>query len=245
MIRHRLALLAAFLPWLLALAFVRPYADDFCTIAATREVGSASAFMVYHWYAWSGRYVSMFTSSLSLQIGAWFTPVVIVGLFVAWWIALRRLAGELLATLILLVMLISAPDPFQSYYWLTGALTYLAPLVLATWCIVLADRPALSALIAFASAGFSDVAGLIQLVTFGALTVTWNRRMMLPALVTVIGLALVVSAPGNAVRRSYFPTPQLGASLAASAFALDDLFCSVWAAALLVPIAFQEGRERP
>jgi hypothetical protein len=238
----RWLLTLAFTPWLVALLYSRPYADDFCTIAAAQ--GNPLAFMVAQYGNWSGRYTSMFTSALALQVGPWFTPILIASLFAAWWLALRRLASGTLATPILLVMLISAPDPFQSYYWLTGALTYLAPLVLATWCIVLVDKPALSSLTAFASAGFSDVAGLIQLVTFAALTVTWNRRMMLPALVTVIGVSLVALAPGNAMRRTYFPPPQLGASIAASVFGLDDISRSVWAALLLAPIAFQIGRDR-
>lgn len=232
----------AFLPWLLALGFTRPYADDFCTIAASR--GGAWSFMLYQYNNWSGRYSSMLTSSLALQIGPWFTPILIAALFVAWWLALRKLASGPLATLILLVVLISAPEPFESFYWLTGALTYLAPLVLATWCVVLVERPALIVPLAFIAAGFSDVAGLLQLITFAGLAVAWNRRMMLPALTTVIGVALVALAPGNAARRAYFPPPQFGASIAASVFGLDDIFRSVWPVLFLAPVTFLMGRER-
>lgn len=236
-----ICLALALLPALAISPSLRLYADDFCTIAV--QAGPLD-FMTGQFYQWSGRYTSMLSSRLALQTGI--APAVSALLFAAWWIALHRLTkSPALSTLVILVMLAIAPDPFQSYFWLTGQLTYLAPLVLATWIAVTVDKPILCSLLAFLSAGFSDAGALLALTVFGLLALAYRRRFIYPALATGIGLVLVTLAPGNAVRRAYFPTPDLSRSLFAATFAIDDGIRQSWPVVLLLPFAPMLSIRRP
>jgi hypothetical protein len=133
-------------------------------------------------------------------------------------------------TLIFAVLLIS-PRLVQSLYWWGGMSAYTIPLMLATFCtavfLVVSRREwdrktsiawsALSFIIAFGLGGISESFTPI-LIVFLALLASWGgltKRFTLqqPPLWflgtglagSILALIVVVAAPGNAIRATYFP----------------------------------------
>lgn len=132
------------------------------------------------------------------------------------------------------------PNLIQSFYWQTGSLTYFAPLVmftLAAGCVLHASHSKqprglaiLAGLLAFAAAGFSESFSLIQvgllIYAVGLCALVYpNRQRLIATLAaaagSIIGLIVVIVAPGNTVRFTNFPDHQpplttLSASIQAS-----------------------------
>lgn len=139
----------------------------------------------------------------------------------------------LLGMLMMYGIVAGAPNIYQALYWTSGSVTYLLPLIIVTayigflmWTVRrslsgTSFRLALafSLLITFAAAGFSPViAALLGSFHVIGIGVCWFfggtqlKRTVLPLLIAgligaSIGLVLMVSAPGNAVRQSRFPAP--------------------------------------
>ncbi len=130
------------------------------------------------------------------------------------------------AGLILLVLLSTLPSVFQSIYWRDGQVNYAFPLIGLTFLGGLLLRawwgPTRPSVIygglafgaAFVCGGFAEAfdatqAGVLLVALFCAawLSGKETRRRLLPVLVaalvgSLLAMAIVVSAPGNAVRRS-------------------------------------------
>jgi hypothetical protein len=216
-------------------AFSRFAVDDFCVTGMVSRLGFWNA--QAHWYLkWIGRWMATLNESvfgwLSASSGK-STAVVLIGVALNWTaiaylcrvIFLRRgveRAGTRAwnwAGLALGLLFLATPNPSQSWYWLSGTITYAWPLagIFAAVAYVLDPRPvSLLRRIGFffvgAAVGGSNeaVAGvLILLLVLGWL---WTRfreknptranRLLWPLLGTLLSFAVVVAAPGNAIRRS-------------------------------------------
>ena len=188
----------------------------------------------------------------------------------------------LFAALVIFATIETAPNVAQSLYWQTGALTYITPLVLLSFYAGLFGhglrraeskgvRPSVlslcgSAAVTFVAGGFSDAYVVLQtsglLIAFAACEryahaglKSAMRALLLAGLVgSLLALAVVVLAPGNAIRQSYFPHPPgmfriLGlSSLYSLAFAARAVFKHplVFALLLLLPFltAFKDSARR-
>jgi hypothetical protein len=140
------------------------------------------------------------------------------------------ISAVLIAAPTLTATLASTPNLFQSVYWQVGGQTYLAALIGATllsgWILRSIRRKAahtptaLFSLIAgIVAAGFSESNAFLNLSAFALALIgvvlfihSQQRRMAITILAagligTLIGLALVASAPGNQVRQSLISTP--------------------------------------
>jgi hypothetical protein len=129
-------------------AFARYTADDFCWAGVLRTEGFARAQML--WYTgYSPRYAFTFLVNLVELAGPAIVPALpgaatVVAVATTTWTlrqldrrpgARPRLTAVVLAEILVLGTLATAPDLPQSLYWQTGMLTYLLPLVLATLLI--------------------------------------------------------------------------------------------------------------
>src|SRR5258706_4060886 len=144
----------------------------------------------------------------------------------------RRLDGvaRLLAVeVILFATLTITPALWFDLYKVTGSVTYITPLALGTAALGLALRAMSSGPLTRGSAlllgllsafavGYSDTYARVQpilIAGFGvcALFLSGRRRVaaircgLVAALASAAGLLLLVHAPGNAVRRSLYPSP--------------------------------------
>ena len=218
-------------------------ADDFATAATLHEMGFWKAQL--HWYTqWSGRYAFTFLVSLVQSTGRanWLPPVILLvwGSAASWAIAelltytkiAQRWWIAIASGLILVLGAILSTDRLsQSFYWLTGSLTYIAPLIF--WLLIVAviaramhasaKRFPASYLIAagvlsFVAGGFSEAATAAQItmlilaVIFVQFKTRGTFRLKLQSLLTcsliasLVSLIVVAQAPGNAVRASLFPS---------------------------------------
>jgi hypothetical protein len=132
--------------------YARYVADDYCWAGVLRTQGFLQAQV--HWYTiYSPRYAFTFLVNLVELAGPAIVPwlpgvAIVVWVAVLAW-ALRQLGlelarGLLLAEVIVLATLHTAPDVAQSLYWQTGMLTYSLPLILATLLAGIVARAARS-----------------------------------------------------------------------------------------------------
>lgn len=215
--------------------FVRYVADDYDRAASLHRLGWWGA-QVQEFRGWSGRFTSEAATLTAMLPGPWVARVLPGCLLAAWVIALmwtlRRVAevaavdlrwwqALLVAEGVVLATISAAPDLFESIYWLTGSLTYCAPLILGTVLVGLVARAsgrprwrlvAVGALTAFIAGGCSDtyVCGQTAALALGLAMVWRHRASLRPMLASSLGgslvaLALVALAPGNAAREAYMP----------------------------------------
>jgi hypothetical protein len=148
-------------------AFSRYTADDFCWAGVLRTDGFFEA--QKFWYTeYSPRYAFTFLVNLTELAGPAIVPVLPVSAIVCWlailtW-TLKQFRAESLRALVVaevvaLSTLQTAPDLPQSLYWQTGMLTYLLPLMLATFVIGWIRRGSAAWWAIMLSAGITFVAG--------------------------------------------------------------------------------------
>lgn len=224
----------------------RYISDDYC-VAAQTESGIWETY-AYFQQSWSGRYSYFLLTAAIMTLGAGVYALVPPLLLILWWLALIWLAHEafyrvrkrrnlrlsaLVATLILYATVDGAPSVGQSLYWVTGAITYVLPLVGLTiygaLCLRLLHKPLpvglllssaiVSGIGLFVLAGFSETNTVLQLACLSLAMITalirakgnirrqWLVWLSIGLLMTVIGLLIVATAPGNEIRRAQFPPP--------------------------------------
>jgi hypothetical protein len=257
------SLTIAFLGALLAFAYVgrftRYMADDYCIAVELQHDGFMKAQTI--WYTtWTGKFSLMFALSVAELIGPAIVPFLPLLALIVWlagtiWsvnqIALmakwpRPLTTSfLLSGFVIFATLNSAHNLVQSFYWQTGMLGYMPPLIFLTISIGLLsyvirrrlqDRPALllvmvSAVMTVFAGGLSEVYAVLQtgalllaLIAFWIFPSPSLKRAALFPLVanltgSLIGLLVVALAPGNYVRQSSFlPPPHLIALIRLSLF---------------------------
>jgi hypothetical protein len=198
-------------------AFSRYTADDFCWAGILRTEGFLKAQV--HWYTeYSPRFAFTLLVNLTELVGPAIVPALPATTIVVWLAALTwtfaqfKVSGNLrcfvLAEVAAIAILVTAPDLPQSLYWQTGLLTYLLPIVLATFLIGWIRRGVqawwafgISAAITFAAGGLSETYLIPQNV---ALTLALaaglayrTRRAHLAAALAggVLALVAIVAAP--------------------------------------------------
>jgi len=227
---------------LLAHAYIgfssRFLSDDYCTAESVQTHGFLGA-QKYWFTTWTGRFSFTLAISAIHLLGSKivpFIPGIIIGvwLLTLTWTHLQVsrsfsqgqpiVACFFLAELILVSTLATSPAIYQSLYWATGAVTYVAPLVLLTIYIGLVSRIArasnggrfwhllLCSSITFVAAGFSETYAALQggglCLAILLLVVTGSdllRKRTLPLLIvglggTILACIISVSAPGNEAR---------------------------------------------
>jgi hypothetical protein len=152
-------------------AFSRYTADDFCWAGTLRVEGFLNA-QVFYYTVYSPRYAFTFVVTLVELAGPAIVPAlpaaaILVWLAVLTWtfgqFGVAKVRGLLLAEVAAFATLQTAPDLSQSLYWQTGMLTYLLPLVLATFLVGWIRRArsawwavGLSGVVTFVAGGLSE-----------------------------------------------------------------------------------------
>jgi hypothetical protein len=130
-------------------SFIRHIGDDWCTAAVINKDGLLQA--QWKWYVgWTGRFSFTLASGIAHLSGpraAPFIPALMLALWLvaACWAAYQvavtarwprpLLSSPLAAEFVVFVTLNTAHNVVQSFYWQTGALTYVAPLILLTFYV--------------------------------------------------------------------------------------------------------------
>jgi hypothetical protein len=233
--------------------YSRYAADDFCWAGVLRTDGFFKAQEL--WYTgYSPRYAFTFLVNLTELAGPAIVPALPVTAIVCWLAALtwtfaqfriESLRAFVVAEVVVLATLQTAPDLPQSLYWQTGMLTYLLPLILATFLIGWTWRGLaawwailLSAAVTFVAGGLSETylipqnvaVTLALMVSFG-----WDRiergawlplrprtlHLGAALLGGVLALLMIVVAPSTASRVGGTPADlwlALSASIATGYF---------------------------
>jgi len=212
--------------------FSRYLADDFSFAAGYRDRGFWQ-FQREVYDTVGGRYTATFLEMVVSAAGrdyAWLFPAAgLVALAVVVALSTRALlhttgirvdsvSTMLLALVVLAGLLDTAPNQYQSLFWVAGFLIYGLPVVLAgAVCLLLlrsarsdpgwrGTTVALAALLAFIGAGCSETAAVCQVAGFGAMTIFVRRGTRLLAATalaaSLIGLMIVAASDGNALRRA-------------------------------------------
>ena len=129
--------------------FTRLISDDYCTAAVVRAYGFLGA--QKHWFeTWTGRFSFTLAISAVHLVGVKLVsvlPVIALGLWlgVMTWALLQiarmgfwsrsTMTCLMLGELIIVSTLSATPAVYQSLYWSTGMLTYVAPLIILTFYI--------------------------------------------------------------------------------------------------------------
>ena len=207
--------------------YVRYEADDFCTAGTVRLRGFLGA--QHFWYAnWSGRWAFTLIVTALQTLGPTITRIAPAVLIVLWCAIAVRSFRSAAAIAIVYATIAGAPEYYQSTLWLTGLVTYALPVTLLTvWCGVWLRRDddrvhIIDIFLPLLVAGLSETSAICAAIFFalGALFTQRRRPFLIALLATVVSLAVVAVAPGNAVRvRGSLPheAPLLAAAKAAYA----------------------------
>ena len=205
--------------------FSRYTADDFCWAGTLRIEGFVHS-QVQYYTVYSPRYAFTFLVLVVESIGPAIVPALPAAAIVTWLTTLTWTFRQLgLSTAHALVVgevaafatLQTAPDLPQSLYWQTGMLTYLLPLILATFLLGWIRRGlqtwwavALSGLVTFVAGGLSETYLIPQnvaltLALLAAIGLQRARRNTVAHLSAalaggVLALVVIVVAPATANR---------------------------------------------
>ncbi|NPV57160.1 MAG: hypothetical protein HPY76_10885 [Anaerolineae bacterium] len=262
-----LALTAAIFTHAYLGSYTRYIADDYCTAGKLTQAGFGEA-QVFWYQEWSGRYAFTFFITLIELIGPGALPylpgILLTGLMASAFvftnsilkkfrIALPFALQAVVATLAVFLTIYTTPNFRQNLYWMTGAITYLFPiiifLVLLGMMIRLsggfaqlpAGSRALTGLVVFLLAwmdsGFSEILTLIQLIIFIIVLFHFrlfraNRSYYLLWVAafsgTLAGMLIMITAPGNAVRLASLNTHHNVILILANAAKYSLLYSGLW-----------------
>jgi hypothetical protein len=172
-----------------------------------------------------------------LLLTLWFVGVAWAVRRVSWRVPLKSSDARafMFAGLIIFATLKTAPNVVQSLYWQAGALSYIAPLILFSFYLGSLSRSVRAATahaarppwlvlcgfaaLTFAAGGFSDayvalqtcglLLGIIVCARYAPAGLGSRLRISLAAglVGSLLALTVVVLAPGNGVRQTFYPPP--------------------------------------
>jgi hypothetical protein len=203
-------------------AYSRYTADDFCWAGILRTDGFVNA-QLHYYTVYSPRYAFTLLVNAAELAGPAIVPALPAACIVLWLTALTwtfaqfkvdsLLRGLVLAEVAVLAGLQTAPDLPQSLYWQTGLLTYLLPIVLATFLVGWIRRGsqagwavAVSGVTTFVAGGLSETYLIPQNVALSlALLVAVyyrSRRAHLAAALFggIAALAVILASPSMGPR---------------------------------------------
>jgi hypothetical protein len=210
--------------------YVRWFSDDFAVPASVTDLG------FWHgqaeWYrVWSGRFTFTFVDAVLAAMGPWTATIVVLLTTVAMLLALHTgLRHWPLALAMTSAILLGTSDVPQSILWVTGLLSYAAPLAAFAWWIGNASGRNewrwFDAVIPLVAGGCSETEVLSQIVICAIAFAAWRRKPMLAGLIgSLVSLSVIALSPGNAVRRSLFaPTPPIVHVISATAVDATSFF---------------------
>jgi hypothetical protein len=215
--------------------YVRWFSDDFAVPASVADFGFWRG--QAEWYrVWSGRFTFTFVDALLATIGPWTSTIVVLLTTVAMLAALHAgLRHWPLALAMTAAILLGTSDVPQSILWMTGLLSYAAPLAAFAWWIGNAagrnEWRWFDAVIPLVAGGCSETEVLSQIVICAIAFAAWRRKPMLAGLIaSLISLSVIALSPGNAVRRSLFaPTPPMLHVISATAVDAASFFADAMA----------------
>ena len=220
---------------------LRYVADDFC-LANGAIRGGVLGWTAQMYVGWSGNVLTFVLGGLNGTLGMNAQPLSWCLLLAVWWLgtfgALRQVlrgrcpaGGRALAALLtstaLVAVIAASPNLYQSIYWQAGRLVYLLPIELSsvTLWLVLQERVRGTAQVLLV--GLLQLAASVTSVSYAVAAVAillclrvalrgGRLAHVLSAAVVgaVIGLEVLVVAPGNAIRRAWFPAPDIAHALA-------------------------------
>jgi Family of unknown function (DUF6056) len=211
-------------------------ADDFCRAAQRQNLGLLGM-QLHEYRTWSGRFTSTGLIAVTMRFGitgAHLVPAVLAGIcFVLCTFAARRLPQSIMpkqfaplaGTLGALYFFGLFENFGQSVLWLTGGMTYFVPYLLfgcallCTFSKTQGTKTRVAKLsrvgapaFAFFAVGCNEAVGATLV---GALLITCLaatpalRRLLLPStLSSILGFAVMVASPGNALRQAANPHDQ-------------------------------------
>ncbi|MEA2413911.1 MAG: hypothetical protein QOI58_568 [Thermoanaerobaculia bacterium] len=193
--------------------YVRWFSDDFAVPASVADFGFWRG--QAEWYrVWSGRFTFTFVDAALATMGPWTAMLIVLLTTIAMLAALQRgLRHWPLALAMTCAILLGTSDVPQSILWVTGLLSYAAPLAAFAWWIGNASRRNewrwIDAVVPFIAGGCSETEVLSQIVICAIAFAAWRRKPMLAGLIgSLISLSVIALSPGNAIRKSHFaPTP--------------------------------------
>ncbi|MBV8547199.1 MAG: hypothetical protein JO093_00170 [Acidobacteria bacterium] len=225
--------------------YVRWFSDDFAVPASVADFGFWRGQAA--WYrVWSGRFTFTFVDALLAALGPWTATIAVLLTTVAMVVALHAgLRRWPLALAMTTAILLGTSDVPQSILWVTGLLSYAAPLAAFAWWTGNAARRSewrwFDAGLPFIAGGCSETEVLSQIVICAMAFAAWRRKPMLAGLIgSLISLFVVALSPGNAVRKSHFAaTPPMLHVIAATAADAASFFAdAVSRSGLLLILVF-------
>jgi hypothetical protein len=220
--------------------------DDYGNIAAVRHE-SLARMAADNYRHWNGRFATVpayyAAAQLPTELYGVASLAMLALLLTAGYVlarqALPRVASALVAVTCAGAVFALAPDPVESFFWISGSVCYLLPLgvvAMLAAAVVRQGRPRRWEQLAifglgFLATGFNEtIAAALPMLLFGLFLLHWRRNdrnllRVMPALTgTLIGLLVVVKAPGNSARKSFFPGHPTIGSLVGDAFAYAQQF---------------------
>lgn len=211
-----------------ALGFqVRLMQDDYGHLASARELGPLT-YALERYHTWQGTYTVDFLTGIIAPLDTFVVALLPAGIVLALvvslvWTFWRGGIGGMSALALALLMVYGAlaamPSP-QALYWFAASSVYALPLALCAWLMgsIWQGPPRTLntvwlGVVAFFGAGFSPTYAAFQAGIAGLMLLSiagWRRERLSAAVSaftgSLIGLILVVFAPGNAVRQALSPT---------------------------------------
>ncbi|WP_145189456.1 DUF6056 family protein [Planctomycetes bacterium Pla163] len=242
-----LAVAACLATALATLVFSEPVDDDFA-FAVRGAASGPFEFAAHQYLHWSGRWLSFaFLGGLlgaldpvrhdtALLLGAWIAFASGLYLALRGTLALRRgpAAVGAVALFALVLAALGTEEVAETFFWISGAITYLVALGAALGAVGLAQvhrsgAAAGACVLAVAASGLHEVVGGLCVLALGALALH-ERRVRAPLAAAVIGLIVVVVAPGNGERaRATLAAERDAAAQLAPAFERLALHLPDWA----------------
>ena len=219
--------------------YIRWFADDYWIPGVTAIHGFWGG--QAHWYrVWSGRYVCTFVMAVLASMGSWTAALLVTLTVIGMVAALRGRLGWPVALAMTWAILLGTSDVPQSVLWQTGLTSYTIPLAAFAWWLGnAAGRETwrwYDVVVPLAAGGCSETGVLMQLVVCAIAFAAWRRKPMLAAFLgSLVSLAIMAAAPGNAVRKAaYPPIPPLGRLIEITAGDARAFFLDTFAAAGIV-----------
>jgi hypothetical protein len=220
---------------------IRYWADDFCIAVVHRKYGILEA-QKFWWNAWSGRYSYNFMLHVFNSFGEQIIKILPLLIYSGLLLSILPIClnvfnrsrykfqkSILLASFLILLILINAPNIIQSFYWQTGSIIYSIPFVflnLFLSLVYLATKDTtkklerfktilLPFLLVFIGGGFVETFAIAQLMLIALMIICGFiikflngarvRKVLFAGLLgSVLSLIIMSVSPGAAARRGTF-----------------------------------------
>lgn len=180
---------------------VRYAADD---LADARGTGDILMTIRDFYNGWSGRYTHALAKTVTKVVPVWLPAMLVI-------LGLWLLVDD---KTLLVACAVASPALIEVFYWQSGLCNY-GLFVLGTVALIrLRLRPLTTVLLAFVTAGVSDAGAVaLPVILVGWYAYTRDRRALFALAGALAGLALLLAAPGNAVRMGQFQRADVLTSL--------------------------------